>query len=96
MEHNIPGHSGKQKKRIKRRINLQPAANEKSFEVDGLSFFIFAEQQSGNQKSAQHKKQVHARPSHMQKERRNIAVMDNYGDNRDASQNIQPLISHRL
>ena len=44
-------------------IDLQSAANEEALDVDRAMRFVFGVQQTGDQETAQHEKQIHANPA---------------------------------
>ena len=48
---------------IERRMNLEVPANVKPREPNHPFFLIFAEEQSGDQETAQNEEQVHAHPT---------------------------------
>ena len=88
--------AGKKKEDVKSRINLQPAPDEESLQTNCMAFLVLAEEQTGNQKTAEDKEEIHARPSRTRKERGNVRVMDHHGDDRHTAEDIQPFVSHLL
>jgi hypothetical protein len=96
VKNELSSDAGKEKEDVKSRINLQPAPDEESFETNRVAFLVLAEEQTGNQKTAEDKEEIHARPSRSRKERGNVRVMDHHGDDRHTAEDIQPFVSHLL
>jgi hypothetical protein len=61
-----------------------------------MAFLVLAEEQTGNQKTAEDEEEIHTRPSGARKERPNARVMQEHGDNRYTAEDIQPFVSHLL
>jgi len=96
VKHEQLSDTGNEKEDVESRINLQPAPDEESFETNSMAFLVLAEEQTGNQKPTEDKKEIHARPSRTRKEWPNVRVMDDYGDDRYTAEDIEPFVSHLL
>jgi hypothetical protein len=96
VKHEQLNDAGKEKEDVESRINLQPAPDEESLQTNNMAFLVLAEEQTGNQKTAEDKEEIDARPSRTRKEWPNVGVMDDYGDDRYAAEDIQPFVSHLL
>jgi hypothetical protein len=94
VKHELRSDAGKEKEDVESRINLQPAPDEESFETNSMAFLVLAEEQTGNQKTAEDKEEIHARPSRTRKGRQNARVMEKHGDDRYTAEDIQPFVSH--
>src|SRR5580658_90617 len=80
---------------VKRRVNLQPAANEKTLKTDRSALAVLLVQKTRNQETAQHEKQIYAHETHSGYAGKNGRMMKQHQQNRRASQYIQPLDPHR-
>src|SRR5580704_5151769 len=80
---------------VKRRVNRQPAANEKALKTDRSALVVLLVQKTGNQEVAQREKQIHAHETHSGNAEKHGRVMEQHQQNRRASQYIQPLNPHR-
>jgi hypothetical protein len=96
VKHEQLNDAGKEKEDVESRINLQPAPDEESLQTNNMAFLVLAEEQTGNQKTAEDEEEIHAGPSDTSKERPNARVMEEHGDNRYTAEDIQPFVSHLL
>ena len=81
-------------KRIKRRIYFEATTDEKTLELDGSIFPVFAEKQARNQEAAQNEEEVDAHPTGRRKILDDSPMIENHQEDGNAPQNIQPLIAH--
>src|SRR5580700_4469478 len=61
---------------VKRRVNLQAAANEKARETDRSALDVLLVQKTRNQEAAEHEKQIHAHEPHSSNTGKNGRMME--------------------
>jgi hypothetical protein len=92
----VGNHRRNKQEHVEGWINLQPPTDEESLEADRSASLVFAEEQAGDQKTAQHKKEIDSRPTRSGKEGGDASVMDHHENDGYTAKDIEPRVSHRL
>jgi hypothetical protein len=86
-EEQLPNIGGEQQD-VKGRIDFHPSSNKKAPKAYVSPLFVFGIQQTGYQKTTEHKKKIHPHPAHLCGQGENSRVTSDYQQDSGTAQDV--------